>query len=330
MNSLLSSIRRAGQTAKSAALVACGMAALSRAQFSGQGVVLVFHGVCSDRGPVGVSDTSLHLKVSVFRALCRHLAVYYHVMPLREMVAILRAGDELPDRAVALSFDDGYASNYDLAFPILNELRLPATVFLATGFLDGTAPLWFQQVDLALAATGTKGGAELEETLNQLKQWPDDAMRREVAQMAAHSGHASVPDCARPLSWDQVREMQRSGIIDFGGHTHTHPILTRCSLEKQRWEIETCRDRIREEVGFAPKIFAYPNGGPEDWTEETQKLAREAGFEAALTMISGRIKPGVDLMTLPRYGTPGSLWEIEATVSGAFEMARKWRGGMGR
>lgn len=129
------------------------------------------------------------------------------------------------------------------------------------------------------------------------------------------------------MTWDQAREMQRSGWIEFGGHTHSHPILARCSVEQQRLEIETCRDRIAAELGAPPRLFAFPNGGEKDCTSETLHLLAEAGFDSAWTMVSGRATPRQNSLLMPRYGSPSSLWEAEATVSGAFELLRKWRGG---
>lgn len=325
---LPSSLNRAGQTAKSAVLVLCGMAALARSQLTGQGAVLAFHGLREDGEYAGVQDESLHLPVSTFRQVCQHLSARYHVMPLAEMARRLRAGEGLPPRAVALSFDDGYASNYELAFPILRELGLPATIFLATGFLDGTDPLWFQQVDLALCAgIPLPGATSLREWLAELKTLPEEVMRLRVENLLKGVTLPTAPKVTRPLTWNQVREMRDSGLIDFGGHTHAHPILARCSVEKQRHEIITCRDRILAELGQPPRAFAIPNGGPGDFTPETLSLLNEAGFESAWTMISGRATAAGPFLHLPRYGAPESVWETEATVSGAFELLRRWKGG---
>ena len=328
---LPSILSRAGRAAKSAALVLCGVSGMARSQLAGEGAVLSFHGLRADGVPAGIEDEAMHLPVSVFRSLCTHLAARYDVMPLGEMAAVLGRGEKLPPNAVAITFDDGYASNYELGFPVLKELGLPATIFLATGFLDGDAPLWFQQVDLAMGLGGqVREGETLARTLEYLKKLPDEVMRGEVGRLlervAAMPAAEAVPEVMRPMTWAQAREMRDSGLIDLGGHTHTHPILARCGLEKQRWEVEKCRDRMQTELGAAPRLFAFPNGGEGDFTDETLRLVREAGFESAWTMISGRATPGGAVMSMPRYGSPVTVWEAEATVSGAYELVRQWRG----
>ncbi len=307
-------------------LAACGLPSLALRALAGQGVVLTFHGLCTAGPAAGVLDRSLHLPVSVFRAVCQHLAQHYRVMPLVEMVAALRAGQALPTGAVAITFDDGLASNYHLGFPVLKSLRLPATIFLATGFLDGSHRLWFQEMDRVAQARGT-APQRLADTLSRLKTLPDLEMRAEVAAAVAAQPLPAESEVMLPMTWTQAREMQASGLVDFGGHTHTHPVLARCGAEQQAVEIRTCRDRMAEELGKMPRLFAYPNGGLDDFTAETQALLTEHGFEAAFTMMPGRWKPGAELLALPRYGNPNSVLEAQATASGAFELLRQWRGG---
>lgn len=305
------------------------MSALARRQLAGEGAVLAFHGLREDGASVGVQDAGLHLTVSTFRAVCQHLSANYHVMPLAEIAALLRAGEPLPPGAVGLSFDDGYASNYELAFPVLKEAGLPATVFLATGFVDRVQPLWFQDVDLAmLHGAIMPGRLSLADALASLKTLPDEAMRALVSEMKRHVPEPfDEPQVTRPMTWSQVREMRDSGLVEFGGHTHTHPVLSRCGVEHQKREIETCAERIRAELGAAPRLFAFPNGGAGDYSPDTLELLRLAGFESAWTMVSGRVSKTAGLYELPRYGSPESVWETEATVSGAFELMRQWRGG---
>jgi peptidoglycan/xylan/chitin deacetylase (PgdA/CDA1 family) len=330
MNIMPSSRSRTGQTAKSAALVVCGVAMMARYLLAGQGAVLAFHGLRADREPTGVLDESLHLPISVFRNICQHLAAKYHVMPLAEMATTLAAGEKLPSKAVAITFDDGFASNYELGFPVLREFGLPATIFLATGFLDRTYPLWFQQVDQAMGSTQAATAESLTKKLTFLKTLSDEDLRSQVQNLVQRAGDTllvKTPTVTRALTWDQVRKMQATGLITFGGHTHTHPILARCSLEQQKKEIETCRDRIQEELGVSPTLFAFPNGGAGDHSPETLRLLKDAGFTSAWTMVHGRASAKHSIMEMPRYGAPESVWETEATVSGGFELLRQWRGG---
>lgn len=311
---------------KSATLVLCGLSGLARGHMAGQGCILSFHGLRQTDVPPGVLDHELHLPVVLFREICSHLARHYTVIPLWEMAWKASRGVPLPENAVALTFDDGYASNHELALPILKEFALPATVFITTGYLDDAQPLWFHQTDLALMAQGANGRT-LARKLKRLKMLPEEKMRAQVAALAQKAGGlgAPLPEVLRPLTWHQAREMQASGLVEFGGHTHTHPILSRCSEEKQRWEIKTCRDRMKEELGRVPRLFGFPNGSLADYDKATLTELHAAGFNHAFTMEPGRVKAHCAPLEIPRYGAPMSIFETEATASGAFELVRLWK-----
>jgi peptidoglycan/xylan/chitin deacetylase (PgdA/CDA1 family) len=233
---------------------------------------------------------------------------------------------------------------------VLREFNLPATIFVTTGFLDGTETMWFQRLDLALGtsakpfldwksphgkdrlplSTQEQRQMALGRLLPELTRMPDEDMLGEIDRIEQALGTKPpavgvLPESMRPMTWQQVRELAATGLIDFGGHTHTHPVLSRCSPEAMRGELFTCHERLQQELGRAPSLFAYPNGGQGDYSAGTLALLKEAGFEAACTMRNGRVDRGSSLMELPRYGSPESVWEVEATVSGAFEAVKAWR-----
>lgn len=335
---------------KAAALIGSGVAGVARLRNVHLVSILAYHGICQGMGDERVLDWSLHLPQDIFRRVCAFLASNYQVIPLRELIACLEAGEKPPPNAVVLTFDDGYASNFHLAFPVLREFHLPATIFVTTGFLDGTEMLWFQRVDLALGRTskphldwkfehgkerlplGTREQRRhaLTRLLTALKCLPDVDFLGEIDRLERTLGVqeptlADLPVPMRPMTWDQARDMAASSLIEIGGHTHTHPILARCDSASMRGEIVTCRDRITTELGAPATDFCYPNGGSADYTAETLSILAETGFKAACTMENGRVQADTPLLELPRYGSPESVWEAEATVSGAYETVKEWR-----
>jgi len=312
--------------------------------------ILTFHGLCEGAGDPDILDWTLHLPVEVFHNVCRLLAENYRVISMAELVEARSKNLSLPDHSVVITFDDGFESNYKLGYPILKSLGLPATIYATTGFLDGDEMMWFQRMDLAFGRTfldnitwkinnrqlsfsfdsREQRQKSLGKLMSELKLMPDADLLGEVDRLEAALNVtpptlADLPVPMRPLSWDMAREMISSGLIEIGGHSHTHPILSRCDPVSMRAEIITCRDRIRDETGVQPASFAYPNGGPEDYTRETMLMVREAGFQSACTLINGRIDDHASLFQLQRYGCPESVWEAEATVSGAFETLKQWR-----
>ncbi len=313
---------------KAAALVGSGLATFTRTRRAKEATILTFHGLCEDAGDPGILDWSLHLPVEVFRRICSLLAADYRVVSMADLIAARTKGIRLPENAVVITFDDGYASNYELAWPILKQYDLHAAVFVTTGFLDGDDMLWFQRVDLALGRTrkelldwkinGKKlrlylGTRELRQQslvrlMPELKELLDTDLLGEVDRLEQALAVDTpelrdLPQPMRPMDWEMACDMSLSGHVDIGGHSHTHPILSRCDSLAARAEISTCRDRIRAEIGDLPAAFAYPNGGADDYTRETLLLVREAGFKAACTTINARIDDNTSLFQLPRYGS---------------------------
>jgi peptidoglycan/xylan/chitin deacetylase (PgdA/CDA1 family) len=252
-----------------------------------------------------VNRTSPHFAIErtepeAFRAQMELLAREFRVMPLDDLVRCARAGEPVPPRAVAITFDDGYEDNYTEAYPILRDLGLPATVFLATGCIGTGEGLWFDRVleafRTARADSISLPGGAVEDGLR------DPEVRERVAHRALYalmrlSNAERAPSIDRlvqeldpegvshlpaMMTWDQVRLMAAHGIT-FGAHTVTHPILSRLPLDEAEAEIVGSKRRIEEEIGGPVNLFAYPVGRRSDYSPDVLDLVARAGFDAALT-----------------------------------------------
>lgn len=282
-----------------------GRFALARSRFS----ILMYHRVVTrpDGFFPGIPVERFARQLAFLKRCCA-------VLSLGSALDLLSRGKQLPRRAVCLTFDDGYRSAFTHAFSLLRRLHLPATVFLTTGAIDRSEPLWFDA--LALLVRGSRGpaltvslggverrfpaGTEAEriETLRAarslLKSVPDRDRLETVRALAAAVGPLAPADGAGGaggatvlmLTWDQVRSMAGDG-IEFGAHTVGHPILTRLSREEARREIVESKRRIEEVLGRRADHFAYPNGTAEDFTPEHEAIVAEAGFRSACSAIGG-------------------------------------------
>lgn len=318
--------------------------------------ILMFHGFTS-RAHTGMENSSgLHLHTAAFDSLCRRLASSYHVLPLPEAADILRRGGNMPRRSVCLTFDDGYESNHLLALPVLKKYCLPATVFVATDFVNNGAPLWPDRVEYALHRTaltefnGVIAGGQMRIPLRTLadkqsaagrlcallKTVPQEELHDRVTAIEQTLGSAlggnPMPDIYRPLDWTQVRALAGSGLITIGAHTHTHRIIGRCTKEETiDEEIRACRQLIASGAGVEPEIFAYPNGQPGDHDERTRAALVRHGFKVAVTTEPGFNAPGQsDLLALHRFGQPESPSHLDAVVSGTIDLIGRVRRGMRR
>jgi peptidoglycan/xylan/chitin deacetylase (PgdA/CDA1 family) len=267
------------------------------------------------------------ISTDLFEAEMRFVSKHYRVVSLAELVERLGGHDTEP--VLAITFDDGYRDNYQNAFPILQRYGVPATIFLTTGSMDTGEALWFERlalavkktsrtfIDLDLPATSRLWLRTQAERLaanthmfSALRSIPDSDRRALLKAVIKHLGVRDDAERDRQmLAWDDVRFMSAHHIT-FGGHTVSHPFLSRLSRDEFRWEVSECKRRVEEEVQRSAAYFAYPNGREEDFGLANKALVREAGYRAAVTTIWGVNTSSTDPFELRR----GGPWEETAAA----------------
>ena len=278
-------------------------------------MILTFHHVLLEQDPIapGVPHSS------IFAEQMRWLADYCNVMSLPEAAERLRQG-RLPARAACVTFDDGYADNHDVAAPILSAIGMPATFFVTAGAIE-KGVMWNDLViegvrragdDLDLAELGfgayrladaRSRRAAINDVIVNLKYQKLEA-RWEVAKSIFAQATGDEPPRLM-MTKDQVASLAAQG-FDIGSHTINHPILKELSRHDARQEITASRDWVADVTGRKPVSFAYPNGRPgTDFDSSHEKMAREAGFEVAVSTRWACAKRKDSLFALPRF-TP---WE---------------------
>lgn len=291
-------------------LVSCDGGARLRRRASPPFLILIYHRVHPNPGPFMIDP----VPPDRFERQMRHLARAYRPLPLAELLERSRAG-VVPEGAVAVTFDDGYADNAEYAAPILARHGIPATVFLVTGCIGTGRIPWHDEVLLAFAAA--RGGSI--KIPGQPADAPPlpletEAERHRAAFLALGAlkpmheaerlaGVRAIQETLGPgdpgaaaslmLDWGRVRAMRGSGIA-FGSHTETHPILSRVAPERAREEVMRSKRTIEKELGEEAAFFAYPNGRVEDYDEGAVQALRDAGYRGALTTSFGPNEAGED------------------------------------
>ncbi len=283
---------------------------LSPAGRRGSLATLIFHRVLPQPDPLLPDEPD----AATFTVLVNFLADNFNVLPLTDAVARLRTRS-LPPRAISITFDDGYANNHDIALPILASRNLPATVFVATGFLNGgimfndiviesvrqsTESLDLRELELGEYRLSDKNSriSAISEILSSLKYLTPEVRLRRAMEIGERA-RATMP---RDLMMTdaQVTNMQKAG-IEIGAHTVSHPILTRIPQDAARREIRDSK-RILEDITGGPiRSFAYPNGRPIlDYNRKHVAAVREAGFDLAVSTAWGTATGSGDNCQLPR------------------------------
>jgi len=272
--------------------------------------ILVYHRVNDE------SDLfSLAIPKSVFEDQMNFLSQNYNVMSLEEIL-LTDSNTRLPKNTIAITFDDGYMDNYTHAFPILKKLKLPATIFLSTGYIGHDDGIWHDRVFNVFRQTkvssfvfeGLKYSmTNLEEKLmaqesilNYLKyltpQKRLDYIQRLEEQLCVVK-NVSLKN--KMLTWDVIKEMNNHG-ISFGAHTVTHTILTALPLNDIKREVSQSKEAIEDILRIPVRLFAYPNGKREDYNNKIKEIIKNEGFKGAVTTIFGTNRDSQDAFELKR------------------------------
>lgn len=274
--------------------------------------ILIYHRVLPRKDPLfpgEVDRADFALQMALLQSR-------FNVLPLLEAVQRAKAGT-LPPRAAAITFDDGYADNAEVALPVLQQYGLHATFFVATGFLNG-GRMWNDSViELVRHAPGgvldatplglgshplhTLGDRQraVPALIGQLKYLPMAERLAQVGRLVALAGVALPTDLM--MTDAQVRKLHAAG-MGIGAHTANHPILARLTDAQARDEIANGKQALEAVIGAAVPLFAYPNGKPgEDYLPQHVAMVRELGFDGAVSTAWGAGRPAMDPFQLPRF-----------------------------
>ena len=267
--------------------------------------ILAYHRVSELRDTPAVDSRSVSATPEGFAQQMEHLARFYRVVSMPEVLEAVEKGRPLPKRAVLITFDDAYADFAEIAWPILKQFCLAATMFVPTAYSNQPErAFWWDRLYQAVAAT-TKRELNVS-SLGHLLLLTPDQKRRSLCTIQNHV--TTVPDCeamrlvdsicaelgqscvqgGSVLTWKQLRELAREGLT-LGSHTRTHTIMTQVKPERMREEVQGSQEDLQREIGTCLPIFCYPNGNHND---TVVSILREQGIRLAFTTLSGPNKLG--------------------------------------
>jgi peptidoglycan/xylan/chitin deacetylase (PgdA/CDA1 family) len=316
MSALKPAFRRAGYMALALSGVPLG---LHRTLFRDRVTIVNYHGIV--RTPLEVSDWCF-LEEEAFRNQIAYMKRHFDVIRLRDVVGRLREGS-IRRPTVAITFDDGFRSVFEFAYPILVEANLPATVFLVPGLVGTRDTIWFCRLHRALSetrktsldweswqfdlsSTSTKALAS-DALQKQLKALPHAVMISKLQTILRALGD----DPARPveigspyriLSQTEILNMSASGLVEFGAHTRSHAILKRLPTTTCRREIEDSISDVARMTGRPCSLFAYPNGQPRDYDARALATLTACGILGAVTTIAKGNDAQTPALELGRFG----------------------------
>jgi peptidoglycan/xylan/chitin deacetylase (PgdA/CDA1 family) len=259
-------------------------------------------------------DPTMAMPVAIFAAQMSFLSRRRRVISLDELAEVLAKGESPEPRSVVITFDDGYLDNYEVAAPILAQHGLPATVFLATGYIERVENMW---IDVLYAAFKGRTRQRLElpdasfdlaEPLGADHAYKSAAgavvraTRDERAELISSIQGQLQPEhdeLRLTMGWPEVRELcRRYPDISIGSHTREHVDLSRMPKDEVVDELSAAHEDIRRELGIDAVHFTFPYG--RDSVHARDWLTSSGYHTASLTEPMSLVERSSDALALTR------------------------------
>ncbi len=293
--------------------------------------VLTYHHVAEPGPDYGFDPDVADATPAQFEAQMQVVARHCTAISIDTLLGGL-AGQPLPPNPVLITFDDGYRSNLEVALPILRRLRLPATFFIATRFLDERRLYWWeaiaQLVDRARRAGTTRvaltyptarevdltAAAAHAQLARVVKDTPGLDVDHFVTELARAMGVPWDRALERTLAdelimtWDEVRALADAG-MDIESHGHSHRVLDTMSADELHLDLGRSRQLLTTQLGRPVRAIAYPVGRSIVGRPALRDALRAAGYLIGFTNASG-VNPvwrGIDPFDVARLATDRSM-----------------------
>jgi len=291
-------------------------------------LILMYHRILPEHDArAKIEEPGMIVNPKTFRQQMTILKEHFNIIALSDWAQLKRNKKVLPSNACVITFDDGWADNYEFAFPILQELDVPATIFLVSDMIGTNEMFWPERLarlvnnitnhypqywshpELAWLQDNSSNykfsqtpakNEELSALIANAKKFSDQEIHNRLTRIEKVLQLENFgPHQPSLLNWQQVKEMQKSGLIEIGSHTCRHTRLNaETSDEQVKAEIVNSKKQIEENIGQKVESFCFPNG---DFSPLSFDLVKQ-NYQIAVTTQTGWNTADTDMHRLQRIG----------------------------
>ena len=289
-------------------------------------LMLMYHRIMPNKNVEYGLQAGMYVEPETFEMHIHYLKKHFRVIPMKGFMEFNNNSFKIPAGIplCILTFDDGWSDFYTNAYPILKANGVHATVFLPTEYIGTEKRFWTDSVtrlcygrergegylqkkpkssnpviDLLENGSGSME-IRLDKAIEKMKALPQEEINRVLADLSERWEIDPTSHGREFLTWDEVREMHRSGLVSFGSHTGSHKILTALRDDEIDFELRQSKNRLLAEGVVDPSClpFAYPNGNHND---RIVALVKKHGYSLAVTTKKGWV----------RYSDKAKMFELD-------------------
>ena len=290
-----------------------------RPYFCNELPILTYHRVISSPCNYPFDSNLISACPDVFQQQMKYIKSNYNPISMSEFIEALDNRKNLPKNSVMVTFDDGFEDNYRNAYPILKELDIPATFFVATDYIGKSETIWYErlayffnrvntheiyikELNLTFSLNENNNLPHYENLIEQLKIINDSQRSKILHTLYQEYGdpYLNIPanedKLSKFMTWEQLKEMSKNNMT-IASHSHTHPILSMLPQEKLHTELSVSKKIIEKNLGTPVNSIAYPDGQEESFSKAVRNEVVANNYKAGFSFM-----PGVcDLNNVDKY-----------------------------
>ena len=302
-------------------------------------LILMYHHVLDKKDYGMLVQDGMYVNVETFERHLRYLVRNFNILTLEDGFDVIRGNYRSDNNkpVCCITFDDGWKDIYENVYPILKYYKKHATVFLPTDFIGTDRQLWNDK--LAIIISNIKSAIIIDKSRNsdidtiekyngspkEIYEYAIEILKKKrsmeidliIKEMAERWRVDFSSKIRSFLTWDEIKEMHLSGVVQYGSHTKSHLILTKVSDETIEEELVVSKEKLLNE-GIVSKSFipfAYPNG---NHNEPIERMVKATGYSLAVTTMKGWNRVGdiqENFFRLHRVGIHEDMTSTDAMFS---------------
>ncbi len=292
--------------------------------------ILVYHGVTDQRNSGIENFSSKHLYFKYFEDQMKILRDKYLVLSMDDVLKIYEDKLVIPDKSVAITFDDGFKNNYSIAAPILDKYQLSATFYVTTGLINTNRLFWVDLIeDIIVNCELNEIKIQLDsfkefklnteqskiDTIIEIKTYckkvqnsqKDNIINQLISTTNYNKSKSSNNSNYAMMDWNDIRALNSSNNFIVGGHSHNHDILSKFDDNKKlKLDLSLSIDLLKYNLDTEIIHYAYPEGQQEHYNYFVISELKNLGIKCCPSAIHGYNDGSEDLFNLKRI-MPGFM-----------------------